>query len=263
MKRLPVLLLVLICIAAVNVSGQPDKRSSNKQSKSQEQGSTADPANANQNANAASESTRSSDATPAKWYAAIKRPEWLTAIAAVITLVIVAWQSYETRRAASASKESAEAFINKERARLFISHQVTVDFVATFKAINQGQSPAQMIYSFVGCHILKVDENFPVVPDYTEGDDPKTYVKNTWVLPGDDAKVGWYDASYISESDNPQLLEDVTSGGLLLWFYGVVRYIDSVSLGQHELRFCYRCWPGKDDRHFLFEGGPETYRTET
>ncbi len=262
MKLLLVAVLIFAGVWTLDMSSRPDHKADQKQNDSSDKRALVNTGNTQEHEQESSKQEHPSSQSAVQSKASIIGPEWLSAIAAVITL-ISSWQSYETRRAASASKESAEAFINKERARFFISHQVTADFTATFKAINQGQSPAQMIYSFVGCHILKADEKFPAVPDYTEGDDPKTYVKNTWVLPSDDVAVGWYDASYISEKENPGLFEDVMSGTLLLWFYGVVRYIDSVSLGQHELRFCYRCWPEKSGRHFMFEGGPETYRSET
>src|SRR5689334_7273694 len=79
---------------------------------------------------------------PAKWY---KRPEWWAAVAAIMTFTIVVWQSYETRRAATASwkntdsmkdqiaimqrqtaiaRDSVSALINSERAWL-----LPVDFV--------------------------------------------------------------------------------------------------------------------------------------
>lgn len=53
-----------------------------------------------------------------EWYTALEQPEWLTLIVAVFALGIIAWQSWETRKAAQASNKSVDAAIRSERARV-------------------------------------------------------------------------------------------------------------------------------------------------
>src|SRR5216684_728302 len=53
-------------------------------------------------------------------YAAITRPEWLLVIAAFLTLGVIAWQAWETRRSVQAGLKNVELLISKDRARLQI-----------------------------------------------------------------------------------------------------------------------------------------------
>ena len=130
MKLLALVLIAEMLIVAINMSGQPTQTANAKQKPTQNKNQAASSANSPEHSSSTEQNERTSDKEPTKWYAALKRPEWLLVIAAFITLVIVAWQSYETRRAASATQKSAAAFINKERSRLFIHHAISEEFDA-------------------------------------------------------------------------------------------------------------------------------------
>jgi hypothetical protein len=49
-----------------------------------------------------------SDTHSPHWYASIKRPEWLQIIVAILGIAVIAWQSWETRKAAEATRKSVE-----------------------------------------------------------------------------------------------------------------------------------------------------------
>lgn len=59
----------------------------------------------------------------ANWRSVLGRPEWWVVIIAALTGISVAWQSFETRRAAQAMKTSNQANIWSQRARLSIRHE--------------------------------------------------------------------------------------------------------------------------------------------
>ena len=92
--------------------------------------------------------------------------EWWLVIIAGLTGFMIGWQSWETRKAAQAgaaqantAARSARAFINKERSRLFLAHEITPEFEVTVMAVNRGQSPAHVTYKFVGSELLKPTES--------------------------------------------------------------------------------------------------------
>ena len=203
------------------------------------------------------------------WYILEAWPEGITTWAIIGTGFVIAWQSSETRKAAKATEVASEAaakstaaFINKERSRLFIRTEVTNEFCATFYAENRGNSPARITYGFVGCDIFTDEGNFPDIPDYARGDPAWVFGQNEWVLPKGESRIGNYDADYISVTENPDLFNDIMSGKDKVWFYGVVRYTDSVSEDEHEVRFCYRTWIREDGSLFILGDGPQTYRLE-
>jgi len=53
-----------------------------------------------------------------KLYTALEKPDWLTVIVAVLALCVIAWQSYETRKAAKAAVLGVQISISKERFRI-------------------------------------------------------------------------------------------------------------------------------------------------
>jgi hypothetical protein len=178
------------------------------------------------------------------------------------------WKTIERQadlleRQTDAAARSTEAFINKERSRLFIRAEISDDFVATFYAVNRGLSPARVTYGFVGCEIFDKEEKFSAIPEYTNGDPAWVFSQNEWLLPERESRIGSYAADYISESENPELHESVISREYTVWFYGVVRYSDSVSEDPHEVRFCYETGFNIRGKKYLSASGPHAYRKET
>jgi hypothetical protein len=202
-----------------------------------------------------------------QWY---EQPDWVIVwvtvaytVVALLTLGAIWEQVRQMKRQTDAATRNAAAFINKERSRLFISSNITQEFRVTVTAANRGQSPARVTYKFVGCEIFDADQGLQEVPEYTDwGEPPEDYICDEWVLPHKSTKVGHYDAGYISASDNPGLYNSVMGGEKKVWFFGIIRWLDSVSEDEHEIRFCYRCEPRKAGRYWLTEDGPAAYRLE-
>ena len=109
MKLLALAVLIAeLLVVAINVSGQPNQAANDKQNPTQERNTIACAHETQQNASASEQRYGSSDAESTKWYTAIKRPEWLLAIAAFLTLAVVTWQSIATARATKAMQKSVE-----------------------------------------------------------------------------------------------------------------------------------------------------------
>lgn len=60
--------------------------------------------------------TKPSESRSPRWYTPLKRPEWWLVILGFPTLFFVGWQAWESRKAANASRDSAEALVKSERA---------------------------------------------------------------------------------------------------------------------------------------------------
>jgi len=102
------------------------------------------------------------------------------------------------------------------------------------------------------------------VPEYVGAwQSPEEHIRDEWLLPGKSCEVGDYNASYISETENPGLYKTVMDSTDKVWFYGIVRYLDSVSENERETRFCFKCGASRRGDHFLYADGPEAYRLET
>ncbi len=189
------------------------------------------------------------------------------------TLIFLRSQVTEMRRQATllqqqteAAARNTQAFINKERPRLFLSTvTISEDFQFEVFTTNRGQSPALVTYKFVGCELLKPDtESLRSIPHYTEWGEPAAdYVADDWVLPKARTRVGGYDASWVYASGNEYLQSEVMEGKLVLWYFGILIYQDTVSADEHTVRFCYRCHPSERGNHWLTEDGPPAYRGET
>jgi hypothetical protein len=92
------------------------------------------------------------------------------------------------------------------------------------------------------------------------GDPEWCFKQDEWVLPKSETSISSANADFIN--DSPEFLDAVISGRDKLWFYGVVRYSDSVSEEEHEVRFCFNVCIRQDGSTYLFTGGPEAYRGE-
>ena len=187
---------------------------------------------------------------------------WLVAIAAV-TALFICWQSWETRRSAKATSQSVEqmkeqttaskdaasaallnakALINAGRPWLLIDPKRSGEgkFTAfTFKAINRGRSPAEVINSGFEMMTPRLDEELPDEPYFGQGAAPNAqWVHTKWLAPGDDYVVDSYSVSYIVEGD-PGLWTELNDGTRKLILMGFVRYRDTISNEVHESRYCY------------------------
>jgi len=142
------------------VAGQPNERAHTTNTKAQAESPQRPTSNS---VNDRTEKTTAPNDDSPKWYAALKRPEWWLVLVAFLTLAVIAWQAWETRRAveigrdsASATNKNLELFISKERARLKIGMRPldlaadktnhTVDFTVT----SYGATPAFIVEAKCG-----------------------------------------------------------------------------------------------------------------
>jgi hypothetical protein len=197
---------------------------------------------------------------PAKWY---KRPEWWTVVAAVLTFSIIIWQSYETRRAATASwentksmtdqiaimqrqtliaQESVRALVNSERAWL-----MPVDFVLpralssvdptrppdfTVRIRNYGRTPA-FLTAWICRAVLVDNDDILRSLDY---DNPSEHPSGMPFPPEREDE-------FFVHPCWPEPAGEVrgrVARGSRLYVYGMLRYFDFSRTNMHETYFCFR-----------------------
>ncbi|MGH9617234.1 MAG: hypothetical protein ACRD28_10880 [Acidobacteriaceae bacterium] len=183
-----------------------------------------------------------------------------------IVAICFAWKTVKAaQESADAALLNANALINAERGRLFVSHTCSNDLIFEAKVMNYGRSPVRMKYGFVGCEILDKGKELPRVPNYV-GDEIEEnawiFEQRDWVLPRKDTRVGSYAADFVYDADNVDLRKKVLSGEYVVWFYGIARYVDSISGKEHQVGFCYRCFRSGGG-WFLISAGPDIYNLET
>lgn len=162
--------LILFCLSAINLAGKPNKNSANTAENSYSQ-PTQSTSGSHKQPDTKQGSTESK--TP-HWYTS---PEWVLAIVAVVTLLIVIFQSVQMQTAAQAAKDSVQAVISMERALVEInigapSKEIDVetgeeidDSVSPFQygigIINHGRTVARILSYKVwyGCFAKEFSKN--------------------------------------------------------------------------------------------------------
>ena len=109
-------------------------------------------------------------------------------------------------KAASAALLNAQAVINAERPWLLIypSRSGTGEHSSfTFKAVNRGRSPAEIINSGFRMLTPRVDEELPDKLNFGVGASPiAQWVNSRWLAPGEDFEADAYSLSYIVEASS-------------------------------------------------------------
>lgn len=177
------------------------------------------------------------------WYADLKRPEWWLVVAAFVTLGVIAWQAIETRRAAQATKEAAEAallnaqaVVNAERAWLTVTARAYGHERFYFEATNHGKTPAEIVNVAFDWKIGAVSELVDVPPQYKlrSMDHPEM------LLPGDPpfrcAACNVGDLLALRPDE-----KDVREGAKMFMMYGKVLYYDTLQRKDppHESKYCF------------------------
>ena len=158
---------------------------------------------------------------PPSWYAPLQKPDWWVVIVAGLTGIVIGWQSFETRRAATATERSiravrrqsrlmerqteilersvavaeraADGAANAERARLVIEYSTPEPFVLQINAYNSGRSSARLTFARVLFRNLDWEEHLPDAPPYDPYDDDWMDTER-WVLPGKSTPLWFKDA---------------------------------------------------------------------
>jgi hypothetical protein len=145
----------IFCASAVGMTGKPNKAPSFAEQKSQSQ--PQQPTIASINNETRTPDHQHTGNNPPHWYASLERPEWWLVALGFPTLIILAWQAWETRRAAQAAQRSIETVDSENRPWLLmefgeqcdrISHpQQSPDrpAVCTFYIKNYGRRPAKLL----------------------------------------------------------------------------------------------------------------------
>jgi hypothetical protein len=232
-------------------------------------GTGTDAADSRSQANS-SASTRN---TSFKWLAWVGDSNWWLVIIGALTGGAIVWQAAETRRAATgtlkaaeATRQSVEALIGKERARIFMSATITKNLDVRFSAENRGESPAYFTSGFVNCASGELSEELPITPDYTFDAGEWMFSVESWspwLAAKDKRAIGGWDAAMIEDSKGQEFLDQILGGQRRLWFYGIVRYRDNVSPIIHETKFCMACILVERGEHSIYERGPEEYCRQT
>ncbi|MGA2904906.1 MAG: hypothetical protein ABSD98_13805 [Candidatus Korobacteraceae bacterium] len=110
-----------LCIIAAIMTTEPQNSATLRQNNSQAQayGSVPTAETPEHDRKARDDSEKTGSNSP-RWYTPLERPEWDAVIVAVGALLVIGWQSWETRKAAQATEKNTELYINRERARLRI-----------------------------------------------------------------------------------------------------------------------------------------------
>jgi hypothetical protein len=156
-------------------------------------------------------------------------------ITAVATLRIIKKQTDATVIAAQAAKDSTNAIINSERARIFVKaiRNVSEHGTATFtiRAENYGRIPARInMYTYTEIALKNPDQDLPTPPKYGES------------LLSDDRLIEGGGNSDImifrpySTANKERFLE---VPGSIIVVFGIVEYLDGLSDEIKETRFAF------------------------
>lgn len=193
---------------------------------------------------------------PQWWYKLVSWPEGITAWLVLFTLYFVACQSWDTRKAASATEIAANAALKQAdhmvaSERAWLTAQV-LDFAEPAQGsdliwisvpiTNRGKTPARIDSIVVTSRLIPVPETsygmpglLPETPDYA--------VPKAIAAEGRDIIIGpdetFHDMPvYI----HPREWEQVKAKKLSLYVYGFVDYFDTLEGLRHRTAFCSIYW---------------------
>jgi hypothetical protein len=281
LKRL-VLTFSFGALAALSMAGQPNKSGNNKNPPANRDQPSTVTYTFDANCCTQQEPPKANDES-FHWSKALSKPDWWLFLATVATLGVISYQTMQTKRAADAAKNSADAallnaraVINAERAWISVTpHKETPKFYAVRdknspipenlvevlpiahlfagKLLNVGKTPAKIEgaavrYVRTPIHPSKWDAN----PDY--GDIAKGV---RFAFPDEDDSISaeLYPTATLTQAQ----IDAVQDRKEFLFAFGIVQYRDVYDT-LHETRFGYVYEP--QDSHLVMKDGViETIRT--
>jgi hypothetical protein len=188
------------------------------------------------------------------WYVLLAWPEGITTCALLLTLGVIAWQTYETRRAAQAGLLNAQAVINSERAwmvpkiappddREIMSlgqHEPGWELPIQITFTNRGQTPARVVRSLMEHSSEKIVDPKDLNVTFDLPGPPKYIHDPGIVAPGavyvTDEETSWYRGI----PKDFLLAEKAVwqSGEKCLCIKGFIEYVDAFQQIR-TTRFCY------------------------
>jgi hypothetical protein len=199
-------------------------------------------------------------------------PEGVTAIAIILTLFAIAYQSYYTRIAAEAAKagtetarENIQLVMNLERGRIAVTPTPLGEYSYMFMAKNIGRTSAKLID--IAAYSLTIDrgETLPDSPPYLI-DERQTNV--IWVATGTDIPLQQKEytgepSTLIAKLDGQATRNNIAIHGSNLWIFGRILYLDGISPLERECRFCFQMLVNSGDKTSFLAGGPTQYWMDT
>lgn len=201
------------------------------------------------------------------WYILFAWPEGITAWAIILTFAVIGWQADETRKAAIAAKESAEAALKQtdyivaaERAWLLLDGEKTgqlflvpaesqpspkkqpIHCQITFK--NSGNTPAHIVdWQFD----LRIGDSSMKPPSLEVYDRKPSEDRETPFPVGKDSVARTVAVLEPKNQISIAEKEEIDSGSKFLWLSGIVRYQDvfeqhrlNSAAGEHQTLICLR-----------------------
>jgi hypothetical protein len=210
------------------------------------------------------------DANSPKWYEPLKRPEWAAVIVAIGALLVICWQSWETRKAAQASEKNTELYISRERARLRVEMKPltlptnsdippTIDFNVSI----HGPTDAFITESLCVAYL------FPLAVI----DDPDLGIAVMFpihslpnVVPANSAPLECY--AFLSELGNKVLIDGAKAGDFFIGIRGFIKYKDvfdreRITAFRYVWKYAatmYALGLGEEDDGDWVRGNPEENR---
>jgi hypothetical protein len=193
---------------------------------------------------------------PPKWYATLKRPEWLQVIVAAIGIAVIAWQGFLTRRAAQATeiaaraaKDNIELIISKERARLRIK-------LSDLKLVPEGELRVYLvnftvnIFGTTPAFITDTGCSGAILPpeainDAETGDRAMIPLQGfPDLIPPNSQPIHQFTIFYYSGEETEGMLEEVRADRFFVMIRGFIKYKDVFDRAR-ETNFRY-VWKYED-----------------
>ena len=186
--------------------------------------------------------------SPPDWYRFLTWPEGVTAWAIFLTLMAIAEQTQQTRKAAEAGLESAKAALLNAQAvinidRPWITVQVEVGHQIYVRVINEGHTPAEIMVSSGKQCVLAEEASLPAIPEYP--DTPTWY--EGLVCPGSEPLHIF--GLPIEAANSRETIEEIQAGHKRLFIMGHICYRSGLhrerpDLPTYETRWCFQYLPG-------------------
>ncbi|MGA2876414.1 MAG: hypothetical protein ABSE82_12850 [Nitrososphaerales archaeon] len=190
------------------------------------------------------------------WYRAFSWPEGITTLSLLLTLLVIAEQTAQTRKAAEAALLNAQALINAERPWIMVTVEEVTGRSGGFNLYmtNKGRTPAMVTGAYIGCVAVKDISSLPTKSPYGPG----SMATDRIVLQGEKLPVTWFDGTTLKKIVGNGFPSAPWDGDIFV--FGKVLYRDLLSPSTnplHETRWIglYQLPSGESsDSIFSFQG---------
>jgi hypothetical protein len=206
------------------------------------------------------------------WYRLVSWPEGIGAWAVLLTLLAIAEQTSETRRAATGAVDAAEAARqtiqltkHMQRGRIGIVARLVDENIPNLIRISGRNIGSTNVKVFSARGYMATLQTLPEKPPYLSD---KVNTRMTyWIAPGDELPVNIQEG----DTDQPLVIDlrgdanrnNLRFHGDALWVYGRISYEDGISPEIREKRFCYSVRVDDEDTVDLVASGPADYWMDT